>query len=314
MPDKMSQEKIALLRAYGAEVVITPTAVRAGEPRVLLPGRRPADRGDPRRVPAEPVLQPRQPRGALRHHRPGDLGADRRRDGRAGRRRGDRRNDQRDRSLPEGAEAFAARRRRGPRGFAVLRGARRGGAPLPDRGHRRGLLARDVRPVRGGPLGPRIGPGFAGDRPRADPPGGDPGRRVVRDRAVRRADGRPGTAGRDADGRDPPGHGAELPVEALQRLVDAPVRVPRPPGAGPRRGGPGREARRSNPAAGHDRRARQGAAGGRPAAGVRHLTGAGRARRRRLGRDVVRRLGARRRRCWIGCSATRTRCRPTWPR
>ena len=27
MPDKMSQEKIAVLRAYGAEVVITPTAV-----------------------------------------------------------------------------------------------------------------------------------------------------------------------------------------------------------------------------------------------------------------------------------------------
>jgi cystathionine beta-synthase len=27
MPDKMSQEKVALLRAYGAEVVITPTAV-----------------------------------------------------------------------------------------------------------------------------------------------------------------------------------------------------------------------------------------------------------------------------------------------
>ena len=29
MPDKMSQEKIAILRAYGAEVVITPTAVEA---------------------------------------------------------------------------------------------------------------------------------------------------------------------------------------------------------------------------------------------------------------------------------------------
>ena len=27
MPDKMSQEKISMLRAYGAEVVITPTAV-----------------------------------------------------------------------------------------------------------------------------------------------------------------------------------------------------------------------------------------------------------------------------------------------
>src|SRR5438093_13403095 len=32
MPDKMSQEKIALLRAYGAEVVITPTAVDPDSP------------------------------------------------------------------------------------------------------------------------------------------------------------------------------------------------------------------------------------------------------------------------------------------
>jgi cystathionine beta-synthase len=32
MPDKMSQEKIALLRAYGAEVIITPTSVPKGSP------------------------------------------------------------------------------------------------------------------------------------------------------------------------------------------------------------------------------------------------------------------------------------------
>src|SRR5947209_9208073 len=32
MPDKMSQEKISLLRAYGAEVVITPTAVEHDSP------------------------------------------------------------------------------------------------------------------------------------------------------------------------------------------------------------------------------------------------------------------------------------------
>src|ERR1700693_4465101 len=32
MPDKMSQEKIAILRAYGAEVVITPTAVDPDSP------------------------------------------------------------------------------------------------------------------------------------------------------------------------------------------------------------------------------------------------------------------------------------------
>ena len=33
MPDKMSQEKVALLRAYGAEVVITPTAVEPESPQ-----------------------------------------------------------------------------------------------------------------------------------------------------------------------------------------------------------------------------------------------------------------------------------------
>lgn len=33
MPDKMSQEKIQLLRAYGARVVITPTAVEPEDPR-----------------------------------------------------------------------------------------------------------------------------------------------------------------------------------------------------------------------------------------------------------------------------------------
>ena len=33
MPDKMSQEKVKLLRAFGAEVVITPTAVRRITPR-----------------------------------------------------------------------------------------------------------------------------------------------------------------------------------------------------------------------------------------------------------------------------------------
>src|SRR4029078_3751045 len=32
MPDKMSKEKIAILRSYGAEVVITPTAVEPDSP------------------------------------------------------------------------------------------------------------------------------------------------------------------------------------------------------------------------------------------------------------------------------------------
>ena len=65
MPDKMSREKIDLLRAYGAEVVVTPTDVVAGLAAVLLPRRRPADAGDPGRVPAQPVREPGQPGDAL---------------------------------------------------------------------------------------------------------------------------------------------------------------------------------------------------------------------------------------------------------
>ena len=43
MPDKMSREKIDLLRAYGAEVVVAPTDVEPGLAAVLLPRRRPPD-------------------------------------------------------------------------------------------------------------------------------------------------------------------------------------------------------------------------------------------------------------------------------
>src|SRR5436853_5923688 len=38
MPDRMSQEKISLLRAYGAEVVITPTAVAPESPESYYRG------------------------------------------------------------------------------------------------------------------------------------------------------------------------------------------------------------------------------------------------------------------------------------
>ena len=108
MPDKMSQEKISMLRAYGAEVVITPTAV---DPiaRELLRGLGPARRGDPGRLQARPVLEPGQSRGALPHDRARDLGADRR-----GRRRRDRhlrrhrRHDHRRRALLQGARLEGA--------------------------------------------------------------------------------------------------------------------------------------------------------------------------------------------------------------
>ena len=91
----------ARLRRRGRDL---PDGRRAGVPGELLPRGRPARRGDPGRVPAEPVLQPREPPDALRHDRPGDLGADRRDDRRLRGRRRHRRHDHRRRALPEGAE------------------------------------------------------------------------------------------------------------------------------------------------------------------------------------------------------------------
>ena len=65
MPDKMSQEKIALLRAYGAEVVITPTAVDHDSPESYYSVSDAARGGDPRRLQARPVLEHGEPGGAL---------------------------------------------------------------------------------------------------------------------------------------------------------------------------------------------------------------------------------------------------------
>ena len=108
MPDKMSQEKISMLRAYGADVVITPTAVDPHSPESYYIRLRPAGGGDPGRLQARPVLEPVQPGRALRDDRAGDLGAD----GRRGRRR-DRhlgrngRDDHRRRPLLQGARLEA---------------------------------------------------------------------------------------------------------------------------------------------------------------------------------------------------------------
>jgi len=64
MPDKMSTEKIALLRAYGAEVVVCPTAVARESPHKLLQRRRSTDARDPGRVPAQTStsIRPIRPR------------------------------------------------------------------------------------------------------------------------------------------------------------------------------------------------------------------------------------------------------------
>ena len=73
LPDKVSESKRAVLRAYGAEVIVTPTDAGPDDPRSYyqvaerLPTRFPA-------LPPEPVRQPERPAEPLLHHRPRDLG------------------------------------------------------------------------------------------------------------------------------------------------------------------------------------------------------------------------------------------------
>src|SRR3954468_6996325 len=61
MPDKMSREKIDLLRAYGAEVVVAPTNVPPESPESYYRVAERLAAEIPRRLPAQPVLQPGQP-------------------------------------------------------------------------------------------------------------------------------------------------------------------------------------------------------------------------------------------------------------
>ncbi len=150
MPDKMSQEKIANLRAFGARVVVCPTAVEPEDPRSYYQvSKRIAD-GDAELVLREPVPQPREPRGALHLDGPRDLAADRRRPRRVRRGHGHGRNDQRHRQVPQGEEARRQARRRRSGRLALLRlrqdGPHHEGVFVQGRGHRRGLLPDDDEP------------------------------------------------------------------------------------------------------------------------------------------------------------------------
>ena len=153
MADKMSPEKIQLLRALGAEVVVCPTNVEPDDPESYYSVSRAAGRGDPGRVQPEPVRQPGEPAGALRVDRPGDLGA-----GRRGARR-----TWSPASAPAARSRASARylkERNSPtsRSSAPIPRARSTparGPLVPGRGRRRGLLADDVRPRGGRSLGAR---------------------------------------------------------------------------------------------------------------------------------------------------------------
>ena len=145
MADKQSAEKQAILRAYGAEVVLCPTNVAPGVAGVVLLGRRAAGPRHPGRVQARPVLEPGEHPGPRADDRPRDLGADRGPDHPLRRERRDRRDDLRGRPLPAREEPGDPGHRRRPRGQRAVAATR------PGRTSRRGSArtssrARTTRP------------------------------------------------------------------------------------------------------------------------------------------------------------------------
>ena len=179
MPDKMSQEKIALLRAYGAEVVITPTAVEHDSPRATTP----SPTGSPRRSRAatSPTSTRTCPTRRRTTRRPARRSGSRpaasstpssSRSARAARSPA--------RPLPEGAEPGPPDRRRRPGGLDLH---------LPRTLHPYLVegIGKDTWPEtfarRRRPLGARLRPRLVPDRPAAGAGGGDPRRRLGRDDA-----------------------------------------------------------------------------------------------------------------------------------
>ena len=221
MPDKMSQEKVALLRAYGAEVVICPTAVPPRVPGVVLLA---SPTGSPRRSPARSSRTSTSTRRTRRRTR-------RRPDRRSGRRPTGRSTCSSAAVGTGGTITGVARylkahepgdpdRRRRPGGLASTPATSRARtsprASARTSGPRRSIRAVVDRWVR------------VSDRDaflhgaRRDAAGGHPDRRLRRVRGRRRAHGR-------ARDRGPtttivvllPDTGRQVPVEAVLGLVDA---------------------------------------------------------------------------------------------
>ena len=142
-PDKVSEDKRNVLRAYGARVVVCPTAVEPDHPDSYYQvSDRLVTEIDGAWKPNQ-YANHAQPGVALPGDRARDLGPDRRPDHplRGGHRH--RRHDQRHGPLPQGGvrRARPGDRRR-PRGLGLLRRHR---SAVPGRGRRRGLLAVDLR-------------------------------------------------------------------------------------------------------------------------------------------------------------------------
>ena len=117
MPDKMSQEKVRLLKAYGAEVIITPTAVPPDHPDSYVMTAKRIAHETPNAILANQFYNQANPGRALCDDRAGTLGADAGEDHAPRRRRWNGRHHHRCGALPQGKESEDPGRLRRPGGI-----------------------------------------------------------------------------------------------------------------------------------------------------------------------------------------------------
>ena len=147
------------------------------------------------------------------------------------------------------------------------------GRPVSGRGHRRGLLAVDLRPLGRRPGGGDLRRAELRHGPAGDARGGPAPRRLGGDRHRRRPGGGPRPPPRRRDRGAHPRLGAGLSVQDLQRRLDGRLRLP--PGGGDDRGRPPGGTRPVAPVARPHPSRRDGAPGHRHPARVRRQPDAG---------------------------------------
>ena len=180
MPDKMSQEKISMLRAYGAEVVICPTAVEPDSPESYysvsdrlaeeIPGGFKPDQYSNMSNPEAHYLQTGP---EIFEQTGGEIDAIVISVGTGG-------TISRRRPLLQGAQAGRPDRRRRSRGLGVHGEGRRRRPSVPRRGHRQGHVAEDDGPLGRRRVGARVRPRLVPDRAPARARGGLARRRLGR--------------------------------------------------------------------------------------------------------------------------------------
>ncbi len=227
MPDKMSQEKISMLRAYGAEVVITPTAVDHDSPESYysvssrlaeeIPG---GFKPDQYSNMANPQSHYDVTAPEIWEQTGGEIDAIVISVGTGGTISGI------GRWFHE-KQARDQDHRRRSRGLDLHRGRRVRAPPVSRRGDRQGHVARDDRPEGRRRVDPRLRPRLVPHRAAARARGGHPRRRLRRLDRVGRDAGRGAAAGRRDRPRADPRLGPLVHVEVLRRQLDARARLRR---------------------------------------------------------------------------------------